>query len=150
MSLHLAGALVLWWNSRIWSRWGRFLAGIFLLATAFSTLALGEHYLADPVVAFPFTLVFQAAWTTVIPASDSARRRPLCAGLILTIVWLVLLRYGVRLFLASPVVSWIALLFTLVWCTQLESTLAATAQQAIVRQGSFLADNSVKSSAPPK
>jgi hypothetical protein len=32
------------------------------------------------------------------------------------------------MFLASPVVSWIALLFTLVWCSQLESNLAAVAQ----------------------
>jgi hypothetical protein len=127
-SLHLAGALVLWWNSRIWPRWARSLAGLFLLATAFSTLALGEHYLADLVVAFPFTLAFQAAWTTAIPVSQSARRRPLCAGIILTVGWLVLLRYGVSLFFASPVVSWVALLFTLVWCSKLESNLAASAQ----------------------
>ena len=60
-SLHLAAALLVWWNSRIWPRWGRLLALLILLATAFSTLALGEHYVADLVVAFPFTLAFQAA-----------------------------------------------------------------------------------------
>ncbi|HMD18165.1 MAG TPA: phosphatase PAP2 family protein, partial [Terriglobales bacterium] len=42
-SLHLAGALAIWWNSRLWSRWGRLLAGLFLWTTIFSTLALGEH-----------------------------------------------------------------------------------------------------------
>jgi hypothetical protein len=68
-SLHLAAALILWWNSRILPRWARCLAGLFLLATAFSTLALGEHYLADLIVAFPFTLAFQAAWTTGVPSS---------------------------------------------------------------------------------
>jgi len=41
-SLHLAAALVVWWNSRIWPRWGRLLAFLFLLATIFSTLALGN------------------------------------------------------------------------------------------------------------
>jgi hypothetical protein len=75
-SLHLAGALAIWWNSRLWPRWGRLLAGLFLCAMIFCTLASGEHYLADLVVALPFTLIFQAAWTVVIPfASLSAEGR---------------------------------------------------------------------------
>ena len=86
-SLHLAGALVIWWNSRIWSRWGRLLAGLFLLATIFSTMALGEHYLADLVVAVPFTLAFQAAWTVSVPLTKSVRRMPLLVGTMLTVVW---------------------------------------------------------------
>lgn len=98
-SLHLAAALVVWWNSRIWPQWGKLLVFLFLLGTVFSTLALGEHYLADLVVAFPFTLAFQAGWTRSIEFENPARRRALLVGAGLTVAWMVLLRYGLILFL---------------------------------------------------
>src|SRR5262249_42878117 len=66
-SLPFGAALLVWWNSRIWPIWARAITAAFLLATAFSTLALGEHYLADLIVAFPFALLFQAACTTAVP-----------------------------------------------------------------------------------
>jgi hypothetical protein len=127
-SLHLAGALVIWWNSRLWPRWGRLLAGLFLWATIFSTLALGEHYLVDLVVALPFTLVFQAAWTVSVPLAESVRRKPLWVGTLLTLAWFVLLRYGLRLFLISPAVSWSLILLTVGWCLVLENKLSAAAR----------------------
>lgn len=127
-SLHLAGALAVWWNSRLWPRWGRLLAGLFLWATIFSTMALGEHYLVDLVVALPFTLIFQAAWTVSIPLAKSARRRPLWVGTMLTLAWFVLLRYGLRLFLISPAISWSLILLTVVWCLVLEKKLSAAAR----------------------
>jgi hypothetical protein len=127
-SLHLAGALAVWWNSRLWPRWGRLLAGLFLWATVFSTMALGEHYLVDLVVALPFTLIFQAAWTVSIPLAKSVCRRPLWVGTMLTLAWFVLLRYGVRLFLISPVISWSLILLTVVWCLVLERKLSVAAR----------------------
>ena len=127
-SLHLAGALVVWWNSRLWPRWGRLLAVLFLLATIFSTLALGEHYLVDLVVALPFTLVFQAAWTVTVPFALSVRRTPLWIGTILTLAWFVLLRYGLRLFLISPAISWGLILLTVGWCLVLEKKLSTAAR----------------------
>jgi hypothetical protein len=127
-SLHLAGALVIWWNSRLWPRWGRLLAGFFLWATIFSTLALGEHYLVDLVVALPFTLIFQAAWTVSVPLQQSVRRTPLVVGTMLTLAWYVLLRYGLRLFLISPVITWSLILLTVCWCLVLEKKLSAAAR----------------------
>ena len=115
-SLHFAGALAIFWNARLWPRWGRFLAGVFLLATAFATLALGEHYLADLVVAFPFTLFFQAAWSGKVPVRDAWRFRGLLGGGILTIVWLALLRYGLQVFVLSPFIPWAAIATTTSWC----------------------------------
>ncbi len=127
-SLHLAGALAVWWNSRLWPRWGRLLAGLFLWATIFSTLALGEHYLVDLVVALPFTLIFQAAWTVSVPLPQSVRRTPLVVGTMLTLAWYVLLRYGLRLFLISPVITWSLVLLTVGWCLVLEKKLSAAAR----------------------
>ncbi|MGD0791720.1 MAG: phosphatase PAP2 family protein [Terriglobales bacterium] len=127
-SLHLAGALVIWWNSCLWPRWGRLLAGLFLWTTIFSTLALGEHYLVDLVVAVPFTLIFQAAWTVSVPFPQSVRRKPLVVGTMLTLAWFVLLRYGLRLFLISPVISWSLILLTVAWCLVLEKRLSTAAR----------------------
>ena len=128
-SLHLAAALVVWWNSRIWPRSGRLLAFLFLLATIFSTLALGEHYLADLVVALPFTLAFQGAWTTSIEFANRARRRPLVWGLVLTVAWMVSLRYSLPLFLISPAISWGLILLTVIACMVLEENLSVAARR---------------------
>ena len=102
-SLHLGGALLVWWNSRFWPRWGRILALLFALATALATMALGEHYLADLIVAFPFAVLFQAAWTTSVPWSDSVRRNSFYFGLVVTILWMLLLRFGVHFFEVSRI-----------------------------------------------
>lgn len=131
-SLHLAGALLVWWNSRLWSRWGRMLAAILLCATIFSTLALGEHYLVDLVVALPFTLVLQAAWTVPVPLTESVRRRPLIVGTILTVAWFGLLRHGLWLFLISPVISWSLIVLTIGWCLVLEKNLSTAARAPLI------------------
>ncbi|MGB8010412.1 MAG: phosphatase PAP2 family protein [Terriglobales bacterium] len=133
-SLHLAGALAVWWNSRLWRRWGRMLAALFLGATIFSTLALGEHYLVDLVVALPFALVLQAAWTVSVPLTESVRWRPLVAGTTLTAAWFVALRYGLGMFLVSPLISWGAMLLTVSWCLVLEKKLSAWLSQRDHRQ----------------
>jgi len=132
-SLHLAGALAVWWNSRRWLRWARLLAGLFLAATVFSTLALGEHYLVDLVVAVPFTLAFQAAWTVTLPLKNSARRRALATGAILTVAWFVGLRYGLSPFVLSPAVSWSLVLLTLGCCLALEHHLSAARSNPRIR-----------------
>ena len=58
---HLAWALLLWWNSRPCMLGVRIVAGLFLLGTAVATLATGEHYLVDLVVAIPFAVAVDAA-----------------------------------------------------------------------------------------
>jgi hypothetical protein len=130
-SLHLAGALVIFWNSCLWPRWGRWLAGLFLWTTVFSTLALGEHYLVDLVVAVPFTLIFQAAWTVPVPLAQPVRRDAVVIGTVLTVVWFVLLRFGLRLFLVSPVISWSLMFLTLAWCLLLRKRLSTAARASI-------------------
>ena len=129
-SLHLAGALAVWWNSRLWSRWGRVLAALFLCATIFSTLALGEHYLVDLVVAVPFTLALQAAWTISVPLMKSDRLQPLLAGTVITLSWIALLRYGLGLLLISSVLSWGLLFITISWCVFVEQRLNRIASKS--------------------
>jgi hypothetical protein len=126
-SLHLSGALGVWWNSRLWARWGRVLAGLFLCGTIFATLALGEHYLIDLVVAVPFMMALQAAWTIGVPFAESRRRRALIVGSLLTASWIVLLRFGLAQFFLTPVIPWGLIVITLSWSLVLEWRLSAFA-----------------------
>jgi hypothetical protein len=115
-SLHLAGALIVWWNSRIWPRWGRLLAFAFLLGTVVSTLGLGEHYVADLAAAFPFALMVQAGWTRVPDSARQTRQAALWLGCVLTLAWLVLLRYGLQVFQISAVIPWGLIILTVSAC----------------------------------
>jgi hypothetical protein len=133
-SLHLGAALLVWWNSRIWPVWGRICAGLFFLATAFSTLALGEHYLIDLVLAFPFALAFQAAWTTAVPLASPRRITPMVAGLGMTAAWYLLLRYAIPGFLSSPVLSWASIVMTVWWSSSMKRKLDAAVQTAAVSE----------------
>jgi len=80
------------------------------------------------VVALPFTLIFQAAWTVSVPLPQSIRRTPLVVGTMLTLAWYISLRYGLRLFLISPVLAWGLILLTVGWCLVLEKKLSAAAR----------------------
>jgi hypothetical protein len=83
---HLAWALLLWWNSRPCQSGVRIAAGLFFVGTAVATLATGEHYLVDLVVAIPYAV-----------AADSViGRRWILAGACAAVVlsWSIALRSG--------------------------------------------------------
>ena len=102
-SLHMAWALLLWFNCRPLSRTARGLAVTYVVLTVIDTLGTGEHYLADLAVALPFSVAVQALWTGV---RGNTRYAVLAGGASLTVIWLVALRYGTRFFLLSPAVPW--------------------------------------------
>jgi hypothetical protein len=66
-SLHFAWPLLLWWSSRHLARVWRVSLLVFVLLTAFATVGLGEHYLFDLVVAFPFARMIHAACSWHVP-----------------------------------------------------------------------------------
>jgi hypothetical protein len=123
-SLHFGAMLVLLWNSRAWPWWGRVAAFAFTLGIAFSTLALGEHYLIDLVVAFPFMLGMQAAWSTGVPWNAPCRKQAMIAGFAGTAGWFVALRWGIPAFLSFSALGWIALAVTVAGSVWLEQRLA--------------------------
>jgi PAP2 superfamily len=133
-SLHLGAALLVWWNSRVWPVWGRICAGLFFLGTVFSTLSLGEHYLIDLVVAFPYALAFQAAWTTAVPLGSPRRITPLVAGFGMTAAWCLLLRYAIPGFLSSAVLSWVSIVATVWWSSSMKRNLDAAAQVVAISE----------------
>lgn len=129
-SLHLGAALLVWWNSRHWPRWGRLLVALFVLAIAFVTMALGEHYLVDLIVALPFGLIFQSACIRSVPWSERRRWIAFYSGIFLTVLWIFLLRFGVQWFAAFQVAPWGLLLVTVVGSIVLEKNLAAATRGA--------------------
>jgi hypothetical protein len=123
-SLHFGAMLLLMWNSRAWPRWGRLAALCFTLAVAFSTVALGEHYLIDLVVAFPFILGMQAAWSAAVPLRAACRWQALLAGFGGTGAWFLALRWAIPLFLSFPVLAWACVAATVGGALWMERRLA--------------------------
>ncbi|HTV55608.1 MAG TPA: phosphatase PAP2 family protein, partial [Terriglobia bacterium] len=143
-SLHVAWVILLCWNSRRLPRWLRVSMIVYALLTVVATLGSGQHYVMDLVVSVPFALFVQAAaaWTCV---SRAVRARAVSAGITLTFFWLVLLRFGTREMLVSPVLPWTLVLASTVGSFWLESSgekQNAPASLAITSDSSTSADSS--------
>jgi len=102
-SLHMAWALLLWFTCRPFSRVWRGFSLAYVALTVVATLGTGEHYLVDLVVALPFSVAVQALWTS---AERPTRNIVLAGATSLTLIWLVVLRYGSDVFLLSPLIPW--------------------------------------------
>src|SRR5262245_9710559 len=111
-SVHVAAALLVFWNSIVWPKWARALTGVFLLLTMLATLGFGEHYLVDLVVAAPFALALQAVWTSGLSWKSTARLNAFVGGSLAVAVWFVLLRIGAPVFRPSPAIAWAAVAVT--------------------------------------
>ena len=119
-SLHMAWALLIWFNCRPFSRVWRGLALSYIVLTVLATLGTGEHYLADLVVAVPFAVAVQALWA---PVRSHTKYFVLAGGTTLTLLWFLALRYGSGLFLSSRVIPWASLIVSIVISLELERLL---------------------------
>jgi hypothetical protein len=99
-SLHLASALLVWWNLRRINLGLRAFTGFFLAGTTIATLGLGEHYLVDLVIAVPFALALQAGVMPPRSAPEGKRWLSVGIGTGLTLAWLGALRSAAFVFLA--------------------------------------------------
>lgn len=124
-SLHMTWVLLIWFNSKSFSRPARALAFLFVATTVFDTLGTGEHYLVDLVVAFPFAVAVQALCTHWIPLRSRDRLIPLVGGFTLTLLWPILVRRGTSVFLLTPLIPWACVIATMVvaglWMKQILS-----------------------------
>jgi hypothetical protein len=105
-SLHFTWALLIWWNTRTLPRWGRAAATAFVLATAFDTMATGEHYLFDLIAALPFALCMQASMVRTVAFRNRERWLPVLCGGAMFLGWLILCRFGLPLLLQSQFLPW--------------------------------------------
>ncbi len=116
-SLHMAWAMLLYWNTKGMSRSLRLFLAVYAGMTAVSTLGTGEHYFVDLVAGVPFALAVQAVVSPDHQADVSRRAVAAGAGLTLTMAWLLLIRVGARWMLVSPLLPWslVALSGVAVW-----------------------------------
>lgn len=117
-SLHLAWALLAWWYSAGTTLWTRRFSAAFLAGTTVATLALGEHYFVDLVVAFPFALMVDAVCRFNVSISSLCRWSSILSGLVLLSGWAALLRLVPGVGLLSRIVPWTLIVFTVGLCTR--------------------------------
>lgn len=115
-SLHLAWALLAWWYSAGAPWLTRAFAALFLFGTAIATLALGEHYFVDLVVALPFALMVNAACRLEVAISQWRRWASIVCGALVLLGWTALLRFAPGLSLISPAVPWTLVAVTFACC----------------------------------
>jgi hypothetical protein len=84
-SLHFTWTLLLLWMARNARAWVRRIALAFVVLTFVATMALGQHYFVDLIVALPFTIA-------VIASSERSFRIATIAGAMLA-AWLIALRF---------------------------------------------------------
>ncbi|MFO1081998.1 MAG: phosphatase PAP2 family protein [Reyranellaceae bacterium] len=112
-SLHTAWALLVFIAAWSMGRWLRLAGGLFLAATLAATLALGEHYLVDLIVAVPFVLVVEGiAANPFAPAGRRASLQAIAAGAAMIAAWLLAIRFGGVALRGLPLVPWLMTLGT--------------------------------------
>lgn len=115
-SMHFGWALALWLMAQFQSRRVKLIYSLFLALTIFVTLGTGEHYLIDLFVAVPFVLALLSACADTLQWKDPIRYRSLLVGLGLYLAWLLVLRFGLHLFLAVPGLSWLSVIVSTAVC----------------------------------
>lgn len=134
-SLHMSWALLLFWHSRPYPRWARCVFAMLVVLTVMATLGLGEHYVVDLVVAFPFALALRSAF---------ARKAAAAMACLSTVAaWLILLGTGTLTTHPSLLLSWMLVIGTVAGSCWAEQSLfripATTATEAMY--GQPLTDN---------
>lgn len=105
-SLHMAWAMLLFWNTKGLSRGLRIFVAAYAVMTAVSTLGTGEHYFVDLIAGVPFALAVQAVVSPDRKREAARRAMAAGAGLALTVFWLLLVRFCVKWMLVSPLLPW--------------------------------------------
>jgi len=105
-SLHIAWVVLLYWNAKGLPRAVRVFLALYLALTVVSTLGTGEHYFVDLVAGLPFAFAVQAIVAPGVKLSVSRRAVAASSGLVLTLLWLLLVRFGAKWMLVSPILPW--------------------------------------------
>lgn len=91
-SLHVSSAMLICSTCRTMGLRARILSAVFLALTAFATMALGEHYAIDLVVAVPFVLMLRGLTVSGLSRGSRERCVAIAAGGAMAASWLLFLR----------------------------------------------------------
>ena len=91
-SLHVGWALLIYWHARALGGPARAAGAFWLVSTIFATLAMGQHYFVDLVVAVPFAALIDALIGAGAPTrKTSARRQLIATAAVLLGIWYAIL-----------------------------------------------------------
>jgi predicted membrane-bound spermidine synthase len=111
-SLHTGWAIILWAYARLFgSRW---IERACIALTLAATLAKGEHYLIDLVVAMPFIAAVLTASLRKVSWDDPRKRLAVVSGFGVWLAWIVGLRFGLKAFESVPGLAWLAIAATVI------------------------------------
>jgi predicted membrane-bound spermidine synthase len=114
-SMHFGWAFTMWLNALLMKeKWQSRLFLVITIITIAATLGLGEHYLIDLIVAVPFSFALQATFLRGLPITDKYRWQCILANTGLWLAWVVCLRMFLSVFINIPILSWVAVLATLI------------------------------------
>ncbi|HEY2546181.1 MAG TPA: phosphatase PAP2 family protein, partial [Candidatus Acidoferrum sp.] len=133
-SLHMSWVLLAWWYSRGLSVWERGIAMVFMVFTIFATMGTGEHYFIDLIVAFPFVVFLQGLCAIGLRWNDKARVIAVVYGLLLTLAWIAMLRFAVKVFWISPMLPWTCCVLTVASAIFVQSRLEAATENHKIQE----------------
>jgi predicted membrane-bound spermidine synthase len=111
-SMHFGWALLMWMHASFLGAGVRALFAVLAGLMFLATLGLGQHYLVDLAAAPPAIVALQALCATGLGWANRERLRALATGGMLTLAWILAVRYGIALFDAVPGLTWAALAAT--------------------------------------
>ncbi len=113
-SLHTVWAILVWINLRYFQPSWRIavLGATYALLVVIATLGMGEHYLADLIVAVPLAVFVQTLASRDPPWRIAVRWQTLFASVLMTICWLWLICFS-SITLAAPL-AWGLILATII------------------------------------
>jgi hypothetical protein len=114
-SMHLACALLIFWNARRLAHSAYLASALYLGFTVMATLGFGEHYVVDLVAGVPYALFLGAACANKSSQNTPEQRRAMVTGLALTLAWMLTLRFAPLVF-RWPVLTWPAVAATIATC----------------------------------
>jgi uncharacterized SAM-binding protein YcdF (DUF218 family) len=120
-SLHMAWVLLLWWSSRNLPKIARAGLVVYCLLTVLATMGTGQHYFVDLVVSVPFALFIWSLRYTRVSFKTPERITAMAAGAVLTLMWLMLIRFGVPFVLLSRAIPWVLVVLSTVGMFVLEA-----------------------------
>jgi hypothetical protein len=112
-SLHVAWMVLAYWNTYRCATWLRIVVGVLLALTLLATLALGQHYFMDVIVAVPFALAIQSLASSAMGTPRSGWRESLAIGVGLVALWMALITYGTSFLWVSPAIPWLLVVGTI-------------------------------------
>lgn len=113
-SLHTAWAILVFIAAWPLGPWLRLVGGVFLAGTLGATLALGEHYLVDLIVAVPFVVLVEGIAANPFETAQRGRAlQAIAGGIAMIAAWLLAIRFGTVALQGLPLVPWLMTIATL-------------------------------------